>query len=259
VVDGTCPGDGEWCRPRRLPHGDGDRVGLAVVEQDTDLPEEATLALADGSVPSTADPAERPIGTRLAGLLLTVAGAATVAGALALYWANSGYYGAGEDWTGSAFLEQTANLALLLGIVSVNVGIVTTLAALVGVLRSGLVCLASGLVAFVVLMVVFGHASSPTGEHGIFWFMVIGTAAIASIFLAVAGFVTSVLGAGLWLAARAQAATPVGVAPPPLPPADWYTDPADGRGRRYWDGARWTQFTADGASPTATRPTPNAI
>ena len=72
------------------------------------------------------------IGTRLAGLLLTVAGASMVAAALALYWANSGYYGAGEDWTGSVFLGVTTSLALLVGIPLVIVGIDTTLVALGG-------------------------------------------------------------------------------------------------------------------------------
>jgi hypothetical protein len=39
-------------------------------------------------------------------------------------------------------------------------------------------------------------------------------------------------------------------APPPLPPAGWYPDPADGSNQRYWDGARWTEQT------TAAPPSP---
>ena len=45
--------------------------------------------------------------------------------------------------------------------------------------------------------------------------------------------------------AVAQAAAPVTAAPrAPLPPAGWYTDPVVFTQLRWWDGARWTTYTA---------------
>lgn len=42
-------------------------------------------------------------------------------------------------------------------------------------------------------------------------------------------------------------AMPYGDAPPPpaLPPANWYPDPRGIKRLRYWDGAQWTEHTAD--------------
>jgi len=37
---------------------------------------------------------------------------------------------------------------------------------------------------------------------------------------------------------------PAPVPAEPLPPAAWYADPADSRQWRYWDGRRWTTYTA---------------
>ena len=36
---------------------------------------------------------------------------------------------------------------------------------------------------------------------------------------------------------------PMGYGAPTTPPPGWYPDPQGGPGRRYWDGARWTEHT----------------
>ena len=48
-------------------------------------------------------------------------------------------------------------------------------------------------------------------------------------------------------ASQAQpAATPAAApSPKPLPPASWYPDPAGQARLRYWDGAGWTEHTAE--------------
>ncbi len=43
------------------------------------------------------------------------------------------------------------------------------------------------------------------------------------------------------------------LAPPPLPPAQWYADPSGRHTHRYWDGAQWTPQVADDGQ-TASHP-----
>jgi uncharacterized RDD family membrane protein YckC len=45
-------------------------------------------------------------------------------------------------------------------------------------------------------------------------------------------------------AQTAAAPQPPAAAAPPLPPANWYPDPSGQARLRYWDGARWTDHTA---------------
>ncbi len=41
-----------------------------------------------------------------------------------------------------------------------------------------------------------------------------------------------------------------GPVPGPMPPAGWFPDPQVPGQQRYWDGTRWTEHRAPGASPT---------
>jgi Protein of unknown function (DUF2510)/HIRAN domain len=45
--------------------------------------------------------------------------------------------------------------------------------------------------------------------------------------------------------APAKSPDPAAPAPPMMPPANWYPDPQGHKRLRYWDGAQWTEHTAD--------------
>ena len=67
------------------------------------------------------------------------------------------------------------------------------------------------------------------------------------VYLAKRGTAPLKSGEDLHLAEPATSSSPVPPPPPPVggPPASWYPDPYGETRLRYWDGARWTEHTAE--------------